>query len=387
MSKAMSKAMLTSRFAAAALIALASHGPAARAADKPVEFGTTADGARVYLYTLSNKKGVEAKVTNYGGTLVSLKTPDRNGALADIVLGFDSLDGYLGQNPFFGATVGRYANRIGNARFTLNGVPYQLDKNSGVNSIHGGTRGLDKRVWTPRVLSDGGLELTYLSQDGEGGYPGNLKVTVTYRVTNADELRIDYAASSDKDTVVNFTNHSYFNLKGQGTGDILGHLVQLNADRFTPVDAGLIPTGELRSVEGTPFDFRKPTAVGARIDQDDEQLKIGRGYDHNWVITRINPSARPAAQKPALAAHVTEPQSGRVLEVLTTEPGVQFYTANNLGTVKGKGGQMYGRRSALCLETQHFPDSPNKPNFPSTLLPSGHTFRSTTVFRFSRSQR
>jgi aldose 1-epimerase len=372
----------THTFAAASLILWAGGMPAARAADTPREFGVTADGTRVYLYTLSNKKGVEAKVTNYGATLVSLKTPDRTGALADIVLGFDSLAEYLAPNPFFGATVGRYANRIGNARFTLNAVEYPLEKNNGANSLHGGSRGLDKRVWTARTLPDGGLELTYLSPAGESGYPGNLKVTVSYHLTDANELRIDYVASSDKDTVVNFTNHSYFNLKGAGAGDILGHLVQLNADRFTPVDSGLIPTGELRPVEGTPFDFRKPTAVGSRIDREDEQLRIGRGYDHNFVINR---GTKTPAARLVEAARVTEPESGRVLEVLTTEPGVQFYTANNLGTVKGKAGKVYGRRSALCLETQHFPDSPNKPNFPSTVLKRGQTFRSATVFRFSQS--
>jgi len=371
----MSKTWMTRRSATAALLGSAVRLPA-WAAENPTEFGVTPDGSRVYLYTLSNKKGVEAKITNYGGILVSLKTPDRTGALADIVLGFDSLAGYLGANPFFGATVGRYANRIANARFNLNGIPYQLDKNSGVNSIHGGTRGFDKRVWTPRTLPDGGLELSYQSPDGESGYPGNLKVTVTYHVTKANELRIDYSATTDKDTVVNFTNHSYFNLKGAGAGDILGHQVQLNADRFTPVNAGLIPTGELRPVEGTPFDFRKPTRVGARIDQDDEQLKIGRGYDHNFVINR-------ADKKLVLAARVVEPESRRVLEVLTTEPGVQFYTANNLANITGKGGKVYWRRSALCLETQHFPDSPNQPAFPSTVLQRGQTFRSTTVYRLS----
>jgi aldose 1-epimerase len=307
-----------------------------------------------------------------------LKTPDRGGSLGDIVLGFDSVQGYTANpGPFFGALIGRYGNRIGHARFKLEGVEYKLPKNDGENTLHGGPNGFDKRVWTPRELPDGGLELTYPSTDGEEGFPGNLTATVTYHLTDANELRIEYSAITDKDTVVNLTNHSYFNLKGAGSGDILGHLVRLNADRFTPVDAGLIPTGELRSVKGTPFDFRKPGAVGAHIEESDEQLKLGHGYDHNWVLNRTNGGL-------VLAAHVEEPTSGRVLEVRTTEPGVQFYTANFLdGTIKGKGGLTYGRRSALCLETQHFPDSPNKPKFPSTTLKSGQTFHSTTVFRFS----
>jgi len=295
-----------------------------------------------------------------------------------VVLGFDTLDGYLANpGPFFGALIGRYGNRIAHARFTLNGTEYTLDRNDGQNSLHGGARGFDKRVWTPRELPDGGLELTYVSKDGEGGYPGNLKATVTYHLTDANELRIDYLATTDKPTVVNLTNHSYFNLRGAGSGNVLGHLVTLNADRFTPVDAGLIPTGELRPVSGTPFDFRKPTAIGARIAQGDEQLKLARGYDHNWVINR-------AGNDLVLAARVEDPESGRVLEARTTEPGIQFYTANFLdGSIHGKGGKVYGQRYAFCLETQHFPDSPNHPKFPSTELKPGQQYRSTTVFRFS----
>jgi aldose 1-epimerase len=341
------------------------------------DFGKTREGVAVRIFTLTNAKGMRARITNYGGIVVSLVAPDRNGTMADVLLGFDSLQGYLDNpGPYFGALIGRYGNRIGHARFTLNGVEYKLEKNDGENSLHGGQRGFDKVVWTPRALSDGGLELTCLSKDGEGGYPGNLKVTVVYHLADANELHIDYAATTDKDTVINLTNHSYFNLKGAGEGDILGHLVTLNADRFTPVDAGLIPTGELRAVSGTPFDFRKPAPVGARISRNDEQLKIGRGYDHNWVLNRKGNGA-------SLAARVEEPASGRVLEVLTTEPGVQFYTGNFLdGTIKGKGGKTYGPRYGLCLETQHFPDSPNKPNFPSAVLKAGAQFRSTTVFRF-----
>ncbi len=340
------------------------------------DFGRTRDGAPVSVYTLTNKNGLRARISNYGGIVVSLEAPDRNGKMADVVLGFDSLDGYLQNAPFFGALIGRYANRIGNARFTLNGHLYQLDRNNGENSLHGGARGFDKRVWTARELTDGGLELTYLSKDGEEGYPGNLQATATYRLTDANELRIDYAATTDKDTVVNLTNHSYFNLKGAGMGDILDHRVMLNADRFTPVDAGLIPTGELRPVAGSPFDFRGSTAIGARIETNDEQLKLGRGYDHNWVLNRSSDGL-------TLAARVEEPATGRVLEVRTTQPGVQFYTANFLdGTIKGKGGKVYGRRSAFCLETQHFPDSPNKPAFPTTELKPGQRFQSTTVFLF-----
>lgn len=340
------------------------------------DFGTTPDGATARIYTLTNKNGLEARITNFGGIVVSLKTPDRNGSLADIVLGFDSLAGYISSpSPYLGALIGRYGNRIGHARFTLNGVEYKLAANNGVNSLHGGTHGFNQKIWTPRELPDGALKLTYLSKDGEEGYPGNLKAVVTYRLTDANELKIDYSATTGKDTVLNLTNHSYFNLKGEGQGDILGHLVTLNANRFTPVDAGLIPTGELRSVSGTPFDFTKPTAIGARIEQNDEQLKLGKGYDHNWVLNHGGNAS---------AARVVEPSSGRVLEVYTTEPGVQFYTGNFLdGTIKGKGGKAYQQRYGFCLETQHFPDSPNKPAFPSTVLKPSHRFHSTTVFKFS----
>jgi aldose 1-epimerase len=344
------------------------------------EFGKTLDGVPVQIFTLTNSNELEARITNYGGIVVSLKAPDRIGATADIVLGFDTLSGYLNSpSPYFGALVGRYGNRIGHARFTLDGVEYKLAANNGENSLHGGVRGFNKAVWTPRELPDGGLELTYLSKDGEEGYPGNLKVIVTYHLTDANELKIDYAATTDKDTVLNLTNHSYFNLKGAGNGDILDHMVTLNADRFTPVDAGLIPTGELRAVSGTPFDFRKATAVGARIERNDEQLKLGKGYDHNWVLNKNGAG-------PSLAARVEEPSSGRVLEVLTDQPGVQFYTGNFLdGTIKGKGGKAFGHRSGLCLETQHFPDSPNKPQFPSTVLKPGQQFHSTTIFRVTTS--
>jgi len=341
------------------------------------DFGKTREGTPVRIYTLTNKRGMVATITNYGGRVVSLKVPDKKGAMGDVVLGFDSIDGYLNENPYFGALIGRYANRIGHAQFTLDGVLYKVPKNDGDNSLHGGTRGFDKVIWTPHTRYDGSLELTYISKDGEEGYPGNCKVTVIYRLTDANELKIEYSASTDKDTVVNLTNHSYFNLKGGG--DILGHLLTLAADTFTPVDSGLIPTGELKPVAGTPFDFRKATAIGARIEQNDEQLKLGKGYDHNWVVSR-----RPGTEL-SLAARVEEPKSGRVMEVWTTQPGIQFYTGNFLdGTIKGKGGKVYARRSALCLETQHFPDSPNKPKFPPVVLKPGREFKSATVYKFVR---
>jgi len=341
------------------------------------EFGKTPDGTAVQVFTLTNAHGVQARITNYGGAVVSLLVPDKTGKMADIVLGFDSLEGYFNPNQaFFGALIGRYGNRIGHAKFTLDGKEYTLAANNNGNSLHGGNKGFDKVVWTPKELTDGGLELSYLSKDGEEGYPGNLKVTVAYHLTDANELKIDYTATTDKDTVVNLTNHSYFNLKGAGDGDILDHIMMLNADKFTPVDAGLIPTGELKPVAGTPFDFTKPTAIGARINQDDEQLKLGRGYDHNWVLNRKGPGL-------SLAAHVVEETTGRTMEVLTTEPAIQFYTGNFLdGTVVGKGGKRYNQRFAFCLETQHYPDSPNKPNFPSTELKPGQTYKTTTVYRF-----
>jgi aldose 1-epimerase len=326
------------------------------------------------LFTLSNSNGLEAKITNYGGILVSLVVPDRNGRPADVVLGFDTVEKYVADNgPHFGATIGRFGNRIGRARFSLDGVEYKLAKNNGENSLHGGNRGFDKVMWAPKKLLGGGLELSYLSPDGEEGYPGNLSVTVTFTM-GRNGLRIDYAATTDKDTILNLTNHSYFNLRG-GEGDVLNYRVMLNADRFTPVDAGLIPTGELRPVAGTPFDFRRPQTIGARIGQENEQLRFGKGYDHNWVVNRKGAGL-------SLAARVDDPSSGRVLEVHTTEPGVQFYTSNSLSNVQGKGGRTYGPRSAFCLETQHFPDSPNHPGFPSTVLRASQQFHSTTEFRF-----
>ena len=337
------------------------------------------EGATVIVHSLNNGRGMEANYTTYGATIMSLKVPDRNGNSSDVVLGFDTPEGYqqTPPPPYFGATIGRYGNRIGNAKFTLDGKEYTLDKNDGMNSLHGGAHGFDKVVWTTEPVDSSGVKLAYRSKDGEGGYPGNLSVTVTYELTQQNELRIHYTATTDQDTVVNLTNHSYFNLSSPGSGDILDHLLTINADRFTPVDAGLIPTGELRAVAGTPFDFRQPHPIGERINADDEQIKRGRGYDHNWVLNRTGSGLE-------LAARVYDPKSGRVMEVLTDQPGIQFYTGNFLdGTYKGKGGVAYQRRSALCLETQHFPDSPNHPDFPSTVLKPGQTYDTTTVYRFS----
>jgi len=363
----------------AAAILIIAGALTAHAATKvaKADFGKTPDGTAIQIFTLTNAHGVQARITNYGGAVVSLLVPDRSGKMGDIVLGFDSLEGYFNPNQaFFGALIGRYGNRIGHARFTLDGKEYALAANNNGNSLHGGNKGFDKVVWTPKELADGGLEMSYLSKDGEEGYPGNLKVTVVYHLTAANELKIDYTATTDKDTVINLTNHSYFNLKGAGNGDILDQIMMLNADKFTPVDGGLIPTGELKPVAGTPFDFTKPTRIGARINQDDEQLKLGKGYDHNWVLNRQGPGL-------SLAARVVEETTGRTMEVLTTEPAIQFYTGNFLdGTVVGKGGKRYDQRSAFCLETQHYPDSPNKPNFPSTELKPGQTYKTTTVYRF-----
>jgi aldose 1-epimerase len=343
-------------------------------------WSTLTTGEEIDLYKLRNSPGTEATLTNYGGRMVTLCTPDRNGKFDDIVLGFDSLDGYLQKNPYFGALVGRYANRIANAEFSLHGKTYKLAQNDGPNSLHGGTKGFDKVVWTARESSgkdNSALQLSYLSKDGEDGYPGNLMTTVTYTLTDGDELKIDYEATTDKDTVINLTNHSYFDLSGQGSGKILDHEVTINAGKFTPVNSNLIPTGELKDVKGTPFDFTKPTRIGAHIDEKDPQLQYGVGYDHNFVLNRNGNGL-------ALAARVKDPKSGRVLEVSTTQPGVQFYTGNHLdGQVRGKGGVLYGFRFGFCLETQHFPDSPNQPNFPSAVLKAGQKYQGTTVFKFS----
>jgi aldose 1-epimerase len=387
------KALLR-RMAAALLIALLM--PASRSInaeqsapsnlDKPIishqSWDRAPDGSPVEIYSLRNATGMEVRVTTYGATIVGLTAPDRNGHMADVVLGFDSIEGYtsrtyLRESPYFGAVIGRYANRIGNGQFHLNGRLYSLAVNNRPNHLHGGIKGFDKVVWEAK--ESGGaqpnLQLTYESKDKEEGYPGNLRVTVAYTLTD-DALKIEYSAIADQDTIVNFTNHSYFNLKGDGEGDILGHVLQLNADQFTPVDPTLIPTGELRPVKGTPFDFTQPSMIGARIEVKDEQLIFGQGYDQNFVLNGFDGTLR-------LAARVHEPTTGRSLEVWTTEPGIQIYTGNFLhGDFVRRGGKPYNFRGGLCLETQHFPDSPNHPEFPSTTLKAGSTFSSQTIFRF-----
>lgn len=338
------------------------------------------DGKPVDLFVLENSNHLEMKVTNYGGIVVSLVVPDRDGNMDDIVLGYNQLEAYVKHNPYFGAIIGRYGNRIGNAQFTLEGQKYTLAKNEGENNLHGGIKGFDKVVWDAKPVMDDdyvGLILKYLSKDGEEGFPGNLDVTVRYILNNDNEFRIDYRATTDKTTIVNLTNHSYFNLAGEGSGDILGHEVVINADRFTPVDETLIPTGELAPVEGTPMDFRIPAAIGARIDADYEQLKIGKGYDHNFVLNKDQEGAM------TLAATAYEPASGRFMEVFTTEPGMQFYTGNFLNGMIGKSGKPYNFRNAFCFETQHFPDSPNKPEFPSVVLRPGEEYKTTTIYKFS----
>jgi aldose 1-epimerase len=343
-------------------------------------FGNTSTGLSVELYTLTNTNGIEAKIITYGGTVVSINVPDKNGAFGDIVLGFDSIGDYEKYSRYFGALIGRFANRIAKGRFSLNGKEYTLPVNNGENHLHGGLKGFDKVVWTGRSFIDdygAHLELSYFSRDGEEGYPGNLNVTVLYTLTESNELKIAYSATADQDTIINLTNHSYFNLAGAGRGDILNHEMMINADRFTPTDSGAIPTGELREVNGTPFDFTKPKMVGADIEADDEQIKFGHGYDHNFVLNR-------AGNNLSHAATVFEPTSRRVMDVFTTEPGIQFYSGNYLdGSANGKSSQVYQRRSAFCLETQHFPDSPNKPQFPPTVLKLGQRYLQVTVYKFS----
>jgi aldose 1-epimerase len=341
------------------------------------DWGATKEGTPVELYTLKNSKGLTAKVSTYGGILTELQVPDHDGRTADVVLGFDTLEGYLAGHPFFGATVGRYANRIAKGKFTLDGQEYQLAVNGGPNHIHGGVKGFDKRVWTasPQPSPQGtALKLTYRSADGEENYPGNLDVTVLYTLTDNNELRLDYLAKTDKPTIVNLTNHSYFNLGGHNSGEVLGTELEVAADRYTPVDRTLIPTGELAPVQGTPLDFRQPHRIGERIQ---ELSEFPGGYDHNFVLNDGGKSL-------AFAVRAHEPKSGRVMEMWTTEPGVQLYTGNFLdGKQKGKGGAAYGKYHAFCLEAQHFPDSPNKPNFPSVVLRPGETYRQTTFYRFS----
>lgn len=342
-------------------------------------FGKTTNDAPVQLYTLRNSHGMEAKIMTYGGIVESLKVPDKNGNPGDVVLGYDTLDGYLTNSPFFGALIGRYGNRIANGKFTLDGQEYTLPINNAPNCLHGGDQGFFARVWTVAKadVTPAGPELvlTYLSKDGEEGFPGNLQVTATYTVTEDNALKVDFTATTDKDTVCNLTHHSYFNL--HGSGDVLGYTVYINADSFTPVNSVLIPTGELKPVANTPFDFRTPTAIGARISQDDQQLKYANGYDDNWVLNH-------APGELGLAARVTDPASGRILTVYTTAPGMQFYSGNFLnGTIIGKGGWTYQFRNAFCMEPQDFPDAPNQPAFPTSELKPGETYHNTMLYKFS----
>ncbi len=343
------------------------------------DFGKTPEGKAVELYTLRNSKGMEATIATYGGIVTSLKTADKKGKFADVVLGYDNLEGYIKSTPYFGALIGRYGNRIAHGKFSLDGVEFTLATNNGVNSLHGGLKGFDKQVWTARPLPTAhgpALILTYVSQNGEEGYPGTLSVTAIYSVTEQNELRVDFSATTSAKTVVNLTHHSYFNLRG--SGDILDHAVIINADKFTPVDDGLIPTGELRPVAGTPFDFTTPHTIGERINANDEQMKLGKGYDHNWVANKTTPGEL------SWMATVHERTSGRMMEVWSTEPATQFYSGNFLdGTITGKGGWNYKFRNGFCFEPQHFPDSPNHPAFPTTELNPGETYKNTIIYKFS----
>jgi len=338
-------------------------------------FGRTPDGQEIFIYTLTSSKGLRARITNFGATLVSIEVPDRHGNLADVTLGFDNLDQYVKPNAYLGATVGRYGNRIGNAKFTLGGVEYKLTANEGPHQLHGGKVGFDKKVWTTQEAvaaeNEAWVKMTYLSADGEEGYPGNLRCTMSYILTNDDELRFSYEAQTDKKTVINLTNHSYWNLGGPDSNNILGHELMINAGKFTVISKDLIPTGMIASVVDTPLDFTRPRAIGERMRQ------IGKGYDHNYVLRGPDKTMK-------LCARVHELSTGRVMEIHTTEPGVQLYTGNYLnGSLAGKGGKAYGKHAGFCLETQHFPDSPNKPQFPSTVLSPGEKYTSTTIHKFS----
>lgn len=343
----------------------------------PATFGGELDGKKVELYTLKNESGMTVQITNYGGRVVDLWVPDKEGKMEDVVLGYSTLDGYLKSNEiYFGTLVGRYGNRIGQARFSLGDSVYTLAANNGANHLHGGVKGFNNVVWDAVQNDESTLLLSYLSPDGEEGYPGNLQVNVTYEVTPDNELKIEYRATTDKPTPVNLTHHSFFNLKGAGNGDVNDHLMMINAPYFTPVDSGLIPTGEIAPVDGTPFDFRQPTAIGARLEEDHQQLKFGMGYDHNWVLAAADSGL-------TLAARVVEPASGRTMEVYTNEPAIQFYGGNFLqGKDTGKNGKAYPFRGAFCLETQHFPDSPNQPQFPSTILEPGKEYYSVCIYKF-----
>ncbi|HUR93881.1 MAG TPA: aldose epimerase family protein [Gemmatimonadales bacterium] len=376
--------LLTALFA----LSLSTQQPPHEAMDAPdrqgatvtvAPFGRTPDGRAVEVYTLTNARGMQVRAITYGAILQAIRVPDRAGHLGDVALGYDSLQGYLTDSPYFGAVVGRYANRIARGRFTLDGRSYRLAVNNGPNHLHGGLKGYDKVVWSARSFQRGdtvGLALEHTSPDGDEGYPGTVRISVTYTLTPANELVVEYGATSERATPLNLSQHSYFNLAGEGSRDVLQHVLTIEADRYTPVDTTLIPTGELASVAGTPFDFRAPTAIGARIEQPHPQLQRGKGYDHNFVLNRAGPGQIHAVR-------VLEPKSGRTLDISTTEPGLQFYSGNFLdGTITGKAGHVYGHRSGLVLETQHFPDSPNHPGFPSTILRPGQEYRSRTVFAF-----
>ncbi|MGE5847952.1 MAG: aldose epimerase family protein [Ignavibacteria bacterium] len=343
-------------------------------------FGTLPDGSKVYSYTLKNSLGMKAEIIEFGAIVRTLSVPDRSGKFSDIVLGYDDLSGYENGSSYLGAIVGRYGNRIAKGKFTMDGKEYRLTVNSGTNHLHGGAKGFDKVLWKAEPVeneTDPALKLTYVSKDGEEGYPGTVTVSVTYTVTKDNELRIDYEGTTDKTTILNPTHHSYFNLTGDFTKKILDHELMIKADTLTPVDSNLIPSGELKKVGGTPFDFRKPEKIGARINEKDEQLRFGIGYDHNWVINDYSKNVR-------LSAAVYDPQSGRYMEVLTDQPGLQFYSGNFLdGSAKGKGGIFYEHRTGLCLEAQLFPDSPNKKNFPSAVLKPGEVYHQTTIYKFS----
>ncbi|MBI3403643.1 MAG: galactose mutarotase [Acidobacteria bacterium] len=372
--------------------------PAQRATLSRAPFGRMADGTAVEIFTLTSGAGMDVRTMPYGAGIVSIRVPDRNGAVADVVLGFDTLDEYVTKNRFFGVVAGRYGNRIAQGRFTLDGTTYTLATNNGVNHLHGGVKGFDKVVWSATPFERAGtvgVVYSHTSPDGDEGYPGELRVRVTYSLSSSNALTVDYDATTTKPTPINLTQHTYFNLAGDGSGDILGHQVTIDADRFTPVGATLIPTGELAPVADTPFDFRRPIAVGARIGADDPQLKAGNGYDHNFVLNKTSGGSRGPAPRtvgprgstgsaplPQHAARVVHPGSGRTLDVSTSEPGVQFYTANSLNAVAGKSGHVYQQYAGLCLETQHFPDSPNHPDFPSSILRPGERFQSRTVFAF-----
>ena len=341
-------------------------------------FGSMQDGTEINLYTLKNKNGMSVGIINYGGIITSIKVPDRDGNFEDVTLGYDELQRYIEKGQYFGALIGRYANRIENAEFELNGKTYQLAKNDGKNHLHGGIRGFDKVVWQAEIIDNEGteaLQLRYLSPDGEENYPGNLDVKVTYTLTEDNGIRIDYYAVSDKDTVVNLTNHAYFNLSGHASGDILGHQVMIDADQFTAINNECIPTGEIRNVEGTPMDLRTLKTVGDGIDADDEQIAFGNGYDHNWVL-------KVSGDKPEKAAEVYDPETGRVMEILTTKPGIQFYSGNSIARTVGKEGAVYDRRSALCLETQYYPNGTKHKHFPSPFLKAGQEYKHTTIYRF-----